>query len=173
LLGIISLIVFAIAFVPIGLELVSQVQNIITNFSVETVLSPEKLQSTLIPIMALANIAISIFLVLFLIEFLLTPILIFIYPIIFFEKHGVIDTLKKAVFLGTKNYFGNLLFIIVLNLAIFLSFLVVIFSFFISIIFIPLLLLWFPFVVVYIFWLTSFTHLAIIKYYDFVSGNKK
>jgi hypothetical protein len=117
------------------------------------------------------SIFLSLFFIMLLVQFLLAPILALVNPVVYFEKQGVIPSIKRAISLGRQKYFRNLLLLIVFGLTLTLALTALMVLFFIGLVTIIGLLVVIPLTIVFIFWMFAYTHVFAVNYYELASGN--
>ncbi len=163
LLSILSLILLAIFLTPL-------IGSLLPLFSGKI---PDKIPD--IPsFLGLLIIEMVLFVVLMI---LLAPVLSLLYPIVFFEKTGVLATIRKAISLGAKKYLRNLAYLLFFWATLIAAMLVLLAVFFLAIIsfaFPPigwlvgllLMIIAFIYFICLLFWMISFGTIAIIRYYE-------
>lgn len=163
LVGIISLFFVALLFAPAVLSALSVASGNISGLSAA---------------IFWLIIGVVVFIV---VAFLTAPIMALLYPIVFFENLSVTKTIKRAVFLGARNYLRNIAFLLLFWLILLAGFVSLIILVFIAVL-LGIFLFLVPLVgvflgallviiviacfVAFFFWIQAFSIIALTKYYE-------
>lgn len=102
-------IIFLLCFLPFIFSLLNLIESI-SLFSL-AFSSPEQIISLFLPVLGSFFLGILLFSIFSLI---IAPFTVIYKQIPFFESHGAIGSIRRAIFLGKKNYFSNLAFFVLI-----------------------------------------------------------